>query len=304
MRYDFSQIDAAPVAEGARYEIGSATVFAVRQENKDIALRIRRLDRPLRAQLERTPFVRGMARLLRCLFGWPDGVFESGELFPQRIVKGSRFEQGFAKLFRVHPASFVAFGSALAAIALLGGLLWAGPWALRRYALADQSLRIANATCCVARVMGALIAAALIPRLRVFSRFCMYRGAINQVLNAHQKLGGEISREAAEAASPYTGRNDAAFALLVLLLGLIAFSVVRTYTLWAQVVSRVLILLAIAGLLNEPVRLLEQLPPGHPLSFLHAPLRALERLFVRRPHGQMLEVALYAFNAALDHAEE
>ena len=42
-----SNIHASPVAEGVRFRIGSATAFAVRKENKDVALRIRREYHPV-----------------------------------------------------------------------------------------------------------------------------------------------------------------------------------------------------------------------------------------------------------------
>ena len=47
-----------------------------------------------------------------------DGVAESAQLEPQGIVKGSRFEQRFAELFRVKPTSFIAAGSGIAAFVL------------------------------------------------------------------------------------------------------------------------------------------------------------------------------------------
>ena len=300
MRYDHTRIHAAPVAEGARFEIGTATAFAVRQENKDIALRIRRLEHPVRDWVACVPFMRGIARLLGCVFGWADGAFESGELEPQRIVKGSRFEQRFAELFRARPGSLVALGSAILVVLLLGGFLWAVPWALAEFVLRDLPLWQNNALCCLVRLVGAFVCAALIPRLRVLNRFCMYRGAINQVINTYEAQGS-VTRESAEEASPYTGRSDMAFALLVMMLALLVFSWVRTYTLPVQLVARALIILAIAAIVGEPARWLEELPPEHRFYRLHAPLRLLERLVVFRPHRQMIEVAQYAFSAALEN---
>ena len=303
MRYDHTQIHAAPVAEGARFEIGSATAFAVRQENKDIALRIRRLEHPVRDWAGQVPFLRGIARLLGCVFGWADGAFESGELEPQRIVKGSPFEQRVAELFRVKPTSLVALGSAILIVLMLGGFLWAIPWVLGRFALSELPLWQNNALCCLVRLVGACVCAALIPRLRVLNRFCMYRGAINQVINAYEALGGAMNRDNAEEASPYTGRSDMAFAMLVLLAAILVFSWLRTYTLAAQLIARGLIILAIAAILGELVHWLQELLPDHPLYPLHAPMRLLERLVVLRPHRQMIEVALYAFNAARENDE-
>ncbi len=297
-------VHASPVAEGVRFQIGTATAFAVRKESKDVALRIRREYHPARDAMERIPFVRGMLRLVLGAADFLDGVAESAQLEPQHIVRGSRFEQRFAELFRIHPTSLVAAGSALAILLLTAALVILGPWALAKYALPQYELprQGINAIACAARVLGGLICVALIPRLRVVNRFCMYRGAINAVLNTPPDAEGRVSRERAEAASHLSRRSDAAFIATVLLLSVIAFALVRTFTLPVQLLVRVLIVLAIAAVLNEPVRLLEDAAGTHRLArALLAPQLALERLLVRRPHVQMVEVAVYAYNAAREN---
>ena len=148
-------IHASPVAEGVRFQIGSATAFAVRKENKDVALRIRREYHPARDAMERLPFVRGIVRLAGGAADFLDGVSESAQLMPQRIVKGSRFEQRFAELFRIQPTAMIATGSAIVILLLLGGLFLVGPWALARYVLPlyELSRTAINAVCCAARVL-------------------------------------------------------------------------------------------------------------------------------------------------------
>ena len=297
-------LHASPVAEGVRIQIGTATAFAVRKENKDVALRIRREYHPARDAMARVPFLRGIVRLVSGTAEFMDGVFESAQLDPQRIVKGSRFEQRFAELFRIHPTSLVAFGSAIAILLLFAALVILGPWALARFALPalEMSRQGINAAACAARVLGGLVCAALVPRLRVVNRLCMYRGAINKVLNTPPDGDGQVSRERAQQALHLSRKSDAAFIVAVLLLSVIAFALVRTFTLPVQLLVRALIVLIIAALLNEPVRLLENAAGKSAFATaLHAPLAALERLMVRRPHEQMVEVAVYAYNAAREN---
>ena len=296
---DARVIHASPVAEGARVQIGSATAFAVRRDSKDISLRIRREYHKARNAMERIPFLRGILRLVCSVADFLDGVAESAQLQPQPIVKGSRFEQRFAELFRVNPTSFVAAGSAIAVFLLLVGLLLLGPWALVKWVLPPLELTRTgiNAAACAARVLGGLICVALIPRLRVLSRFCMYRGAINKVLNA---ADGDkpVTREAAEKASRFSHRSDAAFAVTTLLLSIVAFALVRTFTLPVQLLVRVLIVLIVAAVLGEIVHWLEIAWPNPVARALLAPQTGLEHLLVREPHPQMIEVALCAYNAA------
>ena len=82
---------------------------------------------------------------------------------------------------------------------------------------------------------------------------------------------------------------------------LIAFTMIRTFTLPIQILVRILIVFVAAGVVNEPIYLVERLSATNPLRFLRAPLMWLERMFVMEPHSQMVEVALCAFNAAKEN---
>lgn len=296
-------VHASPVVEGVRFQIGSATAFAVRKENKDVALRIRREYHPARDAMERVPFLRGIVRLVGGTADFLDGVSESGQLMPQQIVKGRRGEQRFAELFWLRPTSLVAAGSAIAMLILLGGLVIAGPWALARWVLPmfELSRPAINAVACLFRLLAILLCAAVLPRLRVISRLGMYRGAINKVLNTPAESNGQISREKAERSSCLSRRSDAAFVVTVLLLSVIAFAMIRTFTLPVQLLVRVLVVLAIAAVLGEALRPLEEAKPGKWVDALLAFQLWLEKRMVLPPNAQMVEVAVYAYNAAREN---
>ena len=303
---DNLSVHTTPVAEGVRIQVGSATAFAVRQDSKDVALRLRREYHPARDAMERIPFLRGIVRLITSVADFLDGVSESAQLMPQQIVKGTRFEQRFATLFRIHPTSLVASLSILAVLFLIGGLVIAGPWALVKFVLPryELSREAINAIACATRVLAMLLCALLVPRLRVVDRFAMYRGAINRVLNAAPGDDGLVTQQAAEKASFLSRRSDAAFILTVLILSVIAFALIRTFTLPIQLLVRVLTVLAIAAVLNEPIRALERAKATPLVNALLGPQLLLERCLTRRPHAQMVEVAVYAYNAAKENDRE
>lgn len=296
-------VHASPVAEGVRFQTRSATAFAVRKENKDVALRIRREYHPARDAMERIPFVRGIVRLAGGAFDFIDGISESGQLMPQQIVKGTRFEHRFAELFRVNPTGFVAVGSAIVIIFMLVGLVLLGPWALTRWVLPRYELTrpAINAVACAARVLAMLLSVLVIPRLRVVSRLCMYRGAINKVLNTPAGRDGSVSQAQAEKASHLSRKSDAAFTVTVLILSVIAFAFLRTNTLLVQLLARALIVLCVAAVVNEPLQLLESARPGGLVNVLLGFHLLLERCMVRKPHPQMVEVAVLACNAAREN---
>ncbi|MER2143260.1 MAG: DUF1385 domain-containing protein [Eubacteriales bacterium] len=303
---DNLSVHTTPVAEGVRIQVGSVTAFAVRQDSKDVALRLRREYHPARDAMERIPFLRGIVRLITSVADFLDGVSESAQLMPQQIVKGTRFEQRFATLFRIHPTSLVASLSILAVLFLIGGLVIAGPWALVKFVLPryELSREAINAIACATRVLAMLLCALLVPRLRVVDRFAMYRGAINRVLNAAPGDDGLVTQQAAEKASFLSRRSDAAFILTVLILSVIAFALIRTFTLPIQLLVRVLTVLAIAAVLNEPIRALERAKATPLVNALLGPQLLLERCLTRRPHAQMVEVAVYAYNAAKENDRE
>ena len=303
---DNLSVHTTPVAEGVRIQVGSVTAFAVRQDSKDVALRLRREYHPARDAMERIPFLRGIVRLITSVADFLDGVSESAQLMPQQIVKGTRFEQRFATLFRIHPTSLVASLSILAVLFLIGGLVIAGPWALVKFVLPryELSREAINAIACATRVLAMLLCALLVPRLRVVDRFAMYRGAINRVLNAAPGDDGLVTQQAAEKASFLSRRSDTAFILTVLILSVIAFALIRTFTLPIQLLVRVLTVLAIAAVLNEPIRALERAKATPLVNALLGPQLLLERCLTRRPHAQMVEVAVYAYNAAKENDRE
>ena len=86
-----------PVSEGVRIEVGKYTVFAVRNEDKDISVRIRREPRKALRTLMRIPLLRGITRLLRDIYRFFDGMNESAELHPQKAVQGGTFTRKTAK---------------------------------------------------------------------------------------------------------------------------------------------------------------------------------------------------------------
>lgn len=312
-KISMNRISACPVAEGVRFQAGNYTAFAVRNQDKDLSVRIRREKHPMRRTLNRIPFVRGILRLWTVVFGMLDATNESGELYPQDIARGNRFQRNFAELFRANPVNLVALLSAFIMPFLMIGLIFLAPWAVEKWvfpAAAEKWVLPAwmlsrtglNAIICALRVLLTVLCLWLVSRLRIMNRFCMYRGAIHKVYNAHVRSDGKRMTHEYVAAQPKVSRRcDAAFALIVVLLSIIAFACVRIHTLHVQLLVRILMILGVAAIINEPIQMLERLPEKHPLAWLLAPVMWLERLFVIEPHNQMVEVALCAYRAAMEN---
>lgn len=303
-KYLNTEIYACPVSEGVRFQLGNATAFAVRKQNKDISVRVRRERHPVRKFWEQVPFVRGIIRLFMALFGFLDSISESTEMKPQDVTKVGKGTARFSELFRIRSTSVAAFFTGLGIILTLCALVLGLPWALDRFVLGlfEMTRAARNAIVTLTRIIGVLSAAAIIARVRFMRRFCMYQGAINRVLNAYEYQGKALTFEDCMAEPLYHPRSDSVFVLLVVIFSIIAFACLRTYTLHIQVVVRILTVLAVAAIVNEPLHFLEDSDPDVTINhILLVPVYRLQRLFVFEPSTQMVEVALCAFNAVREN---
>ncbi len=293
------------VAEGVRLEVGKYTVFAVRKADKDIAVRMRREPREALRICMRIPFLRGAIRLVRDIRRFLDGIAESAELKPQRVVRGTAVERSIARLLHVHPQSIVTLTSAILMLILAFLFLFAAPEGAERLLEARFSLTRAwvNGIVCGVRICSFLLFIALAGQLRVLRRLRMYRCAINMVINCYERRY-DLTPENAERCSRYARRSEPAFVICVTVISMALFSLVQTDALWVSVLARLLILLGVAAVLNEPFSALEAAERNWATRILRAPIDLIQHMTTLEPHPQMLEVAVCAFQAALGELEQ
>lgn len=294
-----------PVSEGVRLEVGKYTVFAVRNAKKDISVRMRREPRVLLRACMRIPFLRGVTRLLRDIHRFFDGLAECAELKPHRPVRGAAADRAVARIFRAHPQSVVTLVSALLIpVILLIALILApeGAEALLGSSF-DLTRAQLNGLVCAVRILGMLISIWAICRLRVFNRLAMYKGALNKVINCYE-CRDEISLDNAALYPIHTRRSEPAFLISVLILSMILFCMVPVQNVLMTALSRLLILLGVAAVLNEPFSALEAADMTLPVRIARAPIDLLQHITTLEPDRQMLETAVCAFEAVLGSDNE
>ena len=294
-----------PVAEGVRLEVGKYTVFAVRNANKDISVRMRREPRILMRTLMRIPLLRGAVRLLRDLYRFFDGLSESSELHPQRVVRGTAPERGIAKLLRVHVQSVVAWVDALLMLIIAALCLYAAPLGAEALLLdfAELTRAAVNGVVCAVRICGFLLAIGLSCHLRLFRRMLMYRCAINKATNCYE-CRDELTLENAMQYPGCARRSEPAFLICVMIVSMILFSCIRTDGIWIALGARLAILLGVAAILNEPFSALETAELNWATRILRAPIDLIQHMTTLEPHPQVMEVALCAFRAVLGEIDE
>ncbi|MBQ9951675.1 MAG: DUF1385 domain-containing protein [Clostridia bacterium] len=294
---------ATPVAEGVRFEIGTATAFAVRNRSKDITVRVFQERHSLRNLLGYIPFVRGVVRFVNAFASLFSGLRESAELKPRTAVRGGGFSQEFSRLFRTTPVRILSFLSGLAIPLILLVMMFGLPGMVESGLVKIPGMPRAavNVVCCLFRILGSILSVYGICHLKVLSRLCMYRGAAGKVINAYEAYGPELTHEEVMLSPRLTDRSDGAFLIVVMMLSIAAFAAVRTDGLLLQLGYRIGVILAAAAVSNEIILPLERANPNSLLAVLHRPLMGLQHLFTIEPHNQMIEVALCAFRAAYEN---
>lgn len=294
-----------PVSEGVRLEVGKYTVFAVRNEEKDISLRIRREPRKTLRTLMRIPFLRGIARMLRDIYRFFDGIAESAELNPQKVSQGSAFTKKFAKFMHVHPQSVSAFFSLCLLPVLAFLLLYAAPLGAETllHDMTALSRPHINAIVCAFRIASLLVGVWCAGRLPVFKRLLMYRGAINQATNCYE-CRDEISVENAMQYPTISKRSEPAFLISVAVCSIILFAFLKIDNIFVSALARVLIIFGVAAVLNEPFSALEAADLNIATRILRAPMDLFQHMTTMAPNPQIAEVAVSAFQAALGEGDE
>ena len=294
-----------PVSEGVRLEVGKYTVFAVRNANRDISVRMRREPRKLLKMCMHVPFLRGITRLIRDIVRFLDGLGEAAELNPLRAVRGTKVQRSIARAFGMHPQSLATLLSGILIPIIAFGFLFAAPEGAEAFFqdyFSPTRLQL-NWMVCAVRIVAALLGIGFICRLQVINRLCMYKGAFNKVLNCYE-CRDEISIENAADYPIITRRSEPVFLMGVLILSLIGFTFIRTDGILLTALARILIVLAVAAIFNEPYSALESADMTLAVRITRAPMDWMQHITVLEPTNQMLEVAVCAFQAALGEKNE
>jgi len=133
---------------------------------------------------------------------------------------------------------------------------------------------------------------------RVFS----YHGAEHKVINTFE-AGVELVPEKVKSFSLEHPRCGTAFLLIVVLFSIFLFTALGPMTLFWRLVSRVLLLPALAGVAYEYLRWTAENQHHPVIKWLIKPNLALQRLTTNEPSLEIIEVSIAAFNA-MREAEE
>jgi uncharacterized protein YqhQ len=135
----------------------------------------------------------------------------------------------------------------------------------------------------------------MIGKMPDIKRVFMYHGAEHKTINAYEG-GADLTPEIVEKYSLEHPRCGTSFILTLVLLSIIVFTLIGPLPLHWRLISRLLLLPAIAGIAYEYIRFLAKYIDTSFIRVLMKPNLALQKLTTREPSREMLEVSIRAFN--------
>ena len=271
------------VLEGVMMRGRTACATAVRAPDHSIRYDIHTFASPARRRAARWPLVRGLFVLVDTLqLGFRSLSFSAS-------VQAGPQEQEMKAPLALSMVAAVVVG--LSVFFLLPA---AAAFAVERlFGLSAAFGTILEGLMRLALLLGYLWAIGRIPEIR---RVYAYHGAEHKTIHAHE--AGRPLR--VEEVAPFPcehPRCGTAFLLTIVVLSIILFSLIGPLPLGWRMISRVLAVPILAALAYEYIRWSAGVQHRAWARPLVLPNLALQRLTTREPDGEMIEVAIAAFEA-------
>jgi uncharacterized protein YqhQ len=265
---------------GQRY----ATV-ACRCPDGNIVTRTEELGGRLREQTRELPVLRGMLLLwetmqvgVRCLF------------FSSQVADGRDPEQPMSK-----GAMLLAIGISLTVSA---ALFFAGPLMLTAWLeprIGHPATVTFEGLLRLLVLLGYVWAIGFVPGVR---RLFEHHGAEHMAVNAYE-AEAPLTIESIRRFSVIHARCGTNFLLTVMISSMFVFGALGAQPFWSELVSRVLLIPAIAGIAYEALRLTARFQDHPLLGILSRPHLELQAFTTRQPTDEQIEVAVLALRSVL-----
>lgn len=306
------------VIEGVMMMGKSSIATAVRDPDGEIQVEAKRLSRGKHlSRALKIPFVRGTVSLVTSLIRGTKTLMRSAEVSGDGDEEVGRFQKWLAEKCKVNLMSVISVISAILGVVLAIGIFIFLPQflvgLLGKVSPINETHWAYYVLLGVLKLLifiGYLALILLLPDIR---RLYMYHGAEHKTINAYEH-GVELTPEKVKQCSRIHDRCGTSFLFIVLFINIVIISAVN----WAfftyvatGVTNRVLrflikfalelvLLPLIAGISYEILKLLAKFDNKF-VNFFKAPGKLLQKtLTTREPDEEMLEVAITAFNKAIE----
>ena len=142
----------------------------------------------------------------------------------------------------------------------------------------------------------------LVSQMKDIKRVFMYHGAEHKTINCFES-GEELTVENVRHNSRFHKRCGTSFLVIVMLVSIILFFFIRTDVLWLRVLSRIILVPAIAGISYEFIRYAGK-HDNLLVNIISAPGIAMQIITTSEPDDSMIEVAIASLNPVLEEEPE
>ena len=142
----------------------------------------------------------------------------------------------------------------------------------------------------------------LVSQMKDIKRVFMYHGAEHKTINCFER-GEELTVENVRHNTRFHKRCGTSFLVIVMLVSIILFFFIRTDVLWLRVLSRIILVPAIAGISYEFIRYAGK-HDNWLVNIISAPGIAMQIITTSEPDNSMIEVAIASLNAVLEEEPE
>ena len=274
------------VIEGVMMRGQKAMVTAVHRPGGGLAMDIQRLAAVYTSWLRRTPLIRGIIVLVEAL------VLGIKALLYSANVSLEEEEEEIS--------GWLVWAIVAVSLVLSVALFFITPLFLTKlldhYIHSSLVFNLVEGLIRVAIFIAYLRLVGLVPTIKqVFA----YHGAEHKAVNAYED-GAALELEAAKEYDTAHRRCGTSFLFVVLIIAIVVFAVIGRPSLWLMVLSRILLLPAIAALGYEVIYFGASHANNIIVRAFTAPGLWLQSLTTRQPDDSQLEVALSALRKAVE----
>jgi len=277
------------VIEGVMMRGKKAAAIAMRDSGGEIIIHKEELNKIYQSRIMQVPFLRGLI-----------GLYDALVLGMKALTISANVQTGEEEKIE-GPALFMTFALSMVIAVVIFFLIPAGlGQAVERYW--EWNAWLGNLLEGLVRLMFLILYMWGIGQMEDIKRVFSYHGAEHKVINTFE-AGVELVPEKVKSFSLEHPRCGTAFLLIVVLFSIFLFTALGPMTLFWRLVSRVLLLPALAGVAYEYLRCTAENQHHPVIKWLIKPNLALQRLTTNEPSLEIIEVSIAAFNA-MREAEE
>jgi len=277
------------VIEGVMMRGKKAAAIAMRAPDGEIIIHKEELNKIYQSRIMQIPFLRGLI-----------GLYDALILGMKALTISANIQTGEDEKIE-GPALFLTFALSMSIAVAVFFLIPAGlGQAVERYW--EWNAWMGNLLEGLVRLAFLILYMWGIGQMEDIKRVFSYHGAEHKVINTYE-AGVDLVPEKVQTFSLEHPRCGTAFLLIVVLFSVLLFTALGPMTLFWRLVSRVLLLPALAGVAYEYLRFTAENQHHPVIKWLIKPNLALQRLTTNEPSLEIIEVSIAAFNA-MREAEE